>query len=413
MSRVYLLVLAIILAATLVGLAVAEQAGYVLIAYKSFRYESSLWTFLAILALAWLVYLLVRLTLRLLGVSGRVVNPWSRFNRGRRAQMAEQQGQRDLAEGHWQPALRHLRRAAELSQHPLPHYLGAARAACELGHTEECDQLLDRALQREPGSELAVGLTRAQLLIRRGELEQARATLVDLHEREPKHPTVLRLLQQLHVSLRDWPALLQLLPELRKERVLKNAELSDLERRVWAAALETAGEQGLGQGETTLQPLTQRWRSVPASLQGKPLLVATYARQLLRLGAPEEAEEVLRTALKQEYDAELVHLYGLARGRDPARQLQTAESWLKSRPDDAQLLLTLGRLCLNNKLWGKAREYLEASLRSQRSAETCAELARLLAHMGEVERSNQLFQEGVGLIAAPAPATLPRVAEQA
>ncbi|MNG33182.1 hypothetical protein D3C84_1193740 [compost metagenome] len=93
--------------------------------------------------------------------------------------------------------------------------------------------------------------------------------------------------------------------------------------------------------------------------------------------------------------------------------MQTAESWLKPRPDDAQLLLTLGRLCLNNKLWGKAREYLEASLRSQRSAETCAELARLLAHMGEVERSNQLFQEGVGLIAAPVPATLPRVAEQA
>ncbi len=41
MRRIYLLVLAVVLVATLVGLAISEQAGYVLIAYKSFRYESS------------------------------------------------------------------------------------------------------------------------------------------------------------------------------------------------------------------------------------------------------------------------------------------------------------------------------------------------------------------------------------
>lgn len=48
MRRIYLLVLAVVLVATLVGLAISEQAGYVLIAYKSFRYESSLWSFLAL-----------------------------------------------------------------------------------------------------------------------------------------------------------------------------------------------------------------------------------------------------------------------------------------------------------------------------------------------------------------------------
>ncbi|SDI25351.1 heme biosynthesis HemY N-terminal domain-containing protein [Pseudomonas panipatensis] len=400
MSRVYLLILAMVLAATLVGLAIAEQSGYVLIAYKSFRYESSLWTFLALLALAWLVYLAVRLLLRLLGVSGRVVNPWSRFNRRRRAELAETHGQRDLAEGHWAQALRHLRRAAELGERSLPSYLGAARAANELGRTDECDQLLDRAQEREPGAALAVGLTRAQLLINRGAFEPAREVLVKLHEEHPRHPTVLRLLQQLYVSLHEWSALLALLPELRKERVLANAQLSDLERRAWGAALEKAGEQGLGQGEAALQPLSQTWNNLPSALRGQPLLVAEYARQLLRLGAPQEAEQVLRQALRDDYDERLVLLYGQARGSDPARQLQTAEGWLKKRPDDAGLLLTLGRLCLADKLWGKAREYLEASLGRQRSAETCAELARLLAHLGEVERSNKLFQEGLSLLAA-------------
>ncbi|QRY80818.1 heme biosynthesis protein HemY [Pseudomonas sp. PDNC002] len=402
MSRGFVLILAVVLAATLIGLAVAEQSGYVLIAYKGFRYESSLWTFLALLVVLWVIYLAVRLVLRLLGVSGRVVNPWSRFNRRRRAQLAEEHGQRDLAEGHWAQALRHLRRAAELSERPLPHYLGAARAANELGKGEECDELLDRAQEREPGAALAVGLTRAQLLINRGDFSRARVVLDKLHQDHPRHPTVLRLLQQLYVSLHEWQALCVLLPELRKERVLPNAELADLERRTWMAALGEAGESGIGQGESSLQPLTQRWQNVPSNLRAQAPLVAAYVEQLLRLGAPEEAEEVLRKALKEGYDSRLVRLYGLARGRDGAHQLKTAEGWLKQHGDDPDLLLTLGRLCLQNKLWGKAREYLEASLSRQRSAETCAELARLLAQLGEVERSNQLFQEGLGLLAPPA-----------
>ncbi len=80
MRRIYLLVLAVVLVATLVGLAISEQAGYVLIAYKSFRYESSLWSFLALLAVVWLLVVLVRLVLRLLGSSGE---PGSRARAGR------------------------------------------------------------------------------------------------------------------------------------------------------------------------------------------------------------------------------------------------------------------------------------------------------------------------------------------
>jgi HemY protein len=285
-----------------------------------------------------------------------------------------------------------------MGERPLMHYLGAARAANELERYDEADDLLNRAREREPDAQLLVGLTRAQLLINRGDYPQARNTLEELHGLQPQHRTVLRLMQQLYVTQHDWQALCVLLPELRKERVLKDSELRDLERRAWVASLQEAGERGLNEGETALQPLTQRWQNVPSALRADPAIVAGYAAQLLRLGAEEEAEEVLRHALKQGFDATLVQLYGQVRGRDPGKQLQAAEGWLKEHPNDPGLLLTLGRLCLINKLWGKAREYLEASLSFQRSAETCAELGRLLAQLGEVGRSNQLFQEGLVLL---------------
>ncbi len=146
------------------------------------------------------------------------------------------------------------------------------------------------------------------------------------------------------------------------------------------------------------QSLERAWQQLTSAQRHEPQLVLAYAEQLRQVGAQGEAEQVLRSALKRQYESHLARLYGLVRGDDPLRQLQTAEGWLKDHPQDPSLLLTLGRLSQQNRLWGKARDYFESSLRMQRNPETCAELARLLAGLGETERSNQLFQEGLGLL---------------
>jgi HemY protein len=408
MKRAYLILFAVIVVAALIGVAISEHSGYVLIAYQNFRYESSLWATLALLLVIWLVVFLLRALFNLLTASGGVVNPWSRYNRSRRVQLAIEHGQMDLAEGRWASAQRHLQRAAEAERQPLLYYLGAARAANELGRYEDCDNLLERALERQPQAELAIALSHAQLQQDRGDIDGALVTLQAMHDRHPHNAQVLRQLQRLYQQRGDWPALIRLMPELRKDKVLPPSELAELERRAWGENLTLAAQRG-EEGEAGLQSLNKAWQQLTSAQRQEPPLVLAYAEQLRQLGADAEAEEVLRTALKRDYNSHLARLYGLLRGRDPARQLQTAEGWLKSHPDDPSLLLTLGRLCLQNSLWGKARDYLESSLGQQRNPETCAELARLLAQLGETERSNQLFQEGLGmlderLLARPLPA---------
>ncbi|WP_271409746.1 heme biosynthesis HemY N-terminal domain-containing protein [Pseudomonas sp. Q1-7] len=402
--KVLLILLVIGAAATLIGMAVAQHKGYVLVAYKGFRYESTLWATLALLAVLWLLFVVLRYLLRLAVVSGGVVNPWSRRNARRRARLASEQGLLDLAEGRWARALRHLKRAAEADPQPLIYYLGAARAAQKIGQTDEAEQLLERALERQPQAELAIALAHAELQLDRGDATAALDTLKAVHERHPRHHQVLRQLLHLHEVRGDWSSLVGLLPTLRKEKALSDSQLVELELRVWSARLHQAGEEGLNQGETALQPLTRAWQQLSSAQRNEPRLVLAFAEQLRRLGAEEEAEEAVRGAIKRGHDDALVRLYGLLRGRDPARQLQTAEGWLKEHPSDATLLLTLGRLCLRNRLWGKAREYFDSSLSFRRDPETCAELARLLAQLGEVERSNQLFQEGLGLLDQRLPA---------
>lgn len=397
MKRAYLLVVVAIVVATLLGIAVARHSGYVLIAYDSFRYESTLWATLALLVAVVLAVWLLRVLLGLVFVSTGVVNPWSRHNRSRRTRLAIEQGQLDLAEGRWASAQRHLHRAAEAERQPLLYYLGAARAANELGRTEDSDNLLERALERQPQAELAIALTHAQLQVDRGDTDAALVTLQAMHERHPHNAQVLRQLQRLYQQRGDWSALIRLMPELRKDKVLTAKELTQLERRAWGENLCLAVQRE-EDGQAGRQSLERAWQQLTNAQRQEPQLVLAYAEQLRQLGAEGAAEEVLRTALKREYESHLARLYGLVRGSDPARQLQTAEGWLKTHGDDPSLLLTLGRLSLQNRLWGKARDYLEGSLRLQRNPETCAELARLLAGLGDNERSNALFQEGLGLL---------------
>ncbi|AZD38872.1 Uncharacterized protein EC-HemY [Pseudomonas chlororaphis subsp. aurantiaca] len=397
MKRLYVILFLVIAASGLLGLAIAEHSGYILIAYDSFRYESSLWATLALIAVIWLVIWGIKALIELVMASSGVINPWSRRNRSRRVQIAIEQGQMDLAEGRWASAQKHLHRAAEAERQPLLYYLGAARAANELGNYEQCDSLLERALERQPQAELAVALSHAQLQTDRGDTEGALSTLQAMHERHPHSVQVLRQLQRLHQQRGDWSAVIRLLPELRKDKVLPANELAELERRAWGENLTLAAHRE-EDGAVGLQSLNRAWQQLTAAQRQEPQLVLAYAEQLRQLGAEAEAEEVLRVALKRKYDSHLARLYGLLRGSDPARQLQFAEQWLKDHPNDPSLLLTLGRLCLQTSLWGKARDYLESSLRLQRNPEACAELARLLAQLGDTERSNQLFQEGLGLL---------------
>jgi HemY protein len=398
MKRAYIVIVLAIALALVLGLGIAKSPGYILIDYPHvFRYESGIWSTLAALIALGLVVFVLGLILRAVATSTGLVNPWSRRNRSRRVNSAIEQGQLDLAEGRWSSAEKHLRRAAEAERQPLLYYLGAARAANEQGRHEEADALLERALQRQPQAELAIALNHAQLQTDRGDTDGALQTLQVMHERHPRNVQVLRQLQRLHQQRGEWPAVIRLLPELRKDKALPIGELAELERRAWNENLALASVQP-GSGEEGLAALHRAWQQLSTPQRQEPSLVLAYAEQLRQLGAQVEAEEVLRQALKRQYDSHLARLYGLVRGSDANRQLQAAEGWLKQHPGDSSLLLTLGRLCLQDRLWGKARDYLEASLRLQRNPEACAELARLLARLGDTERSNQLFQEGLGLL---------------
>ncbi len=387
---------ALILVALLLGVGVVAMIetdpGYLLLAYGDYTLESSLWVGLVLLALAVLVlYGLIALIRRLLGGQKSLAGWWG-SRRVRKSARLTRRGVVNFSEGNWARARRELLRGANSSELPLLNYLLAAQCSAHLGEMDKTQEYLAAATDADPGAAVAVDLARADMLLQAGQSRQALGVLLPLRDKAAHHPRVLQLLQRAYSGVQDWQALADLLPALRKHKLLESAGQAALERELSGRLLQQAGDSSHG-GD--LDTVCAVWHKLPAEARQDPALLRLFVAELVDMHAHALAEKTILQALKRGWDSELVRLYGHVQSPNPRQQLSRAEGWLDAHPRDAQLLLCLGRLSARDKLWGKAREYFESSYRLERSPEACAELGRLLAALGEGKVAAAYFREGL------------------
>lgn len=389
---------AISLIALLLGVGVVAlietDPGYVLVSYGNYMLETSLWVGLVVLVVAvlllyWLVAALYRL------ISGqRTLARWLGNRRSDSAHRNTTRGLIAYIEGNLERARSRLLRGASNSDTPVVNYLFAARASNQLGEPEYVAKYLGAAIENEPAAEVAAAITRAEISLEAGDYTKTVAVLDSVRDSASRYPRVLDLLKRAYEGLQDHESLLALLPELRKSGQFSDDELAQLERSIHAQRLHRA---------ESARQLHQDWQALPPEFRHNRDLARLHVVRQMDLGDSRGAQKSILRELKREWDSELVRQFGLLKTDDPSRQLTEAERWLPEHPQDPQLLLCLGRLCLRDKLWGKAREYFESCYRVQSSAEVCAELGRLLLHLGEPKVAAAYYREGL----APQEASLP------
>ncbi len=376
-----------------------QDAGYVLIAYNGYTLESTLWALLLALMVVIISIKALSGIIRLFIGGAGLVYPLSSKARRRRSQKLANKGLILFANGHWKQAQKVLSQAGDTGASPLTSYLVAARAACANNDMDACKENLRKADEVAPAAYMAIGITQAEAQLSQRQLEQALATLQSLRKKSPKHPYVLKLLKQTYEQLSDWQSLAKLLPSLRKLKVLNSEALESLEKNIYNELFEQAWSKGRSQRELTtrITPANQVWQSLSKPQRRNHELAYSYARCLHRLGADHEAESFIRRHLPALYSAPLIHLFGRLTSEDHGRQLLAGEKLLAERPNDPDLLLALGRICSRDKLWGKAREYLEASLQLRHCLDTYNELGQLMAQLEEHELSSGYFQKGLAM----------------
>lgn len=352
--------------AVVIALLAMEDPGYVLIAVGEWTVETTLALAGLIIALSFFtVYYLARVVHKVLAVPGGV-REWKKQRREHKAMKSLTRGLIDLAEGHWAAAEKKVLKYVQEDDGPLQgeasllNYLTAARAAQAQGNDQRRDHYLKLAHENHPSADIAVGLTQAELQLNQNQLEQALATLRHLHQLSPKHAKILQVLAKVYQQLGDWEHFLELVPLLRKHKALPKDAISTLSQQAYLKLLQAA---------TSFSSLSDVWSRMPEFFREEQAVLSNYVIRLLEMGESNVAEPLLRHALRKQFSEPLLALYGKIDCAEPGRQLELVESLLVEHERNCIVLLTAGRLCLRNKLWGKARSYLEASVNVKANAE--------------------------------------------
>lgn len=393
-TALLLFALLLLLAVWLAG-KIAADPGYVMLAYGGTSIEMSLWVALAgsvlFMLLLWALRSLWLAFYRPLSASGG----WWRARHVRRSQRCAKRGLIAFIEGHWQEAVDQLQRAARASDAPLGDLLFAAKAAQQLGDTSACDLLLAQAEALDDVDDVAVAAVKAQVNIDRGEWALARAALDSVRNDAIKHPWCLQMYARIYAQTQAWRDLRELMPLLNKRATFQARELL-----AWRQAMVMGLLGEVAAGKEPLDALAREWKGLPSDWREDAACVAYYAELLMRHGGHPKAETVLKGYLRSDWDSRVVDVFGRCRGSDVVRQLMLAESWLTRRERDPALLLALGRLCLHNQLWAKAKEYFVASVNAEANAAAYAELSRLCGALGEWQKAahyaSQALRFGVG-----------------
>lgn len=390
----------ILLFALAAGLALAAQGngGYVLVVLPPWRVEMTLNLVLVALGLLFLAaYLVLRGLSLAYALPGKVSEFRLRRTREKAGNAFQESVQRWL-EGRYGQAQKRAGDAWEGGYAPLLSALVAARAAHAMRQEDKEAQWLERAREGETEPSVARLMVEAEFCLDSRDFDGAAAALEQVQVRSGRHLAAMRLELKAQQGRKDWPQVLRLARQLEKRRALAPELAREIKLQAHREAIRLREDDG--------GLLLAYLRGVPEE-EFHPRLVASAARALYQQGARAEALGLVESRLEKAcaedacWSPELVRLYGEWGEGDLTARIARAGKWLQQRPQDGELLLALGRLCLKQRLWGKAQNYLEASLSVAESREAHRELARLFEATDRSEAANTHYRASLEVPAAP------------
>jgi len=373
------------------------DTGYALFVYPPYRVEMSMLFFaIALLAAFLALYTLFRLLSHAIALPAHV-RVFRARRRRERAHAALAAALQAYYEGRYARAEKEAAEAFDGGPAAGVAALLAARASHPMRDFERRDRWLERAERAGAGTQAARLVSRAELALEERDYGAARDALRSLHGAGPRHIATSRMLLRAERGNGDWDEVLRLASQLSKRDAISPALAEEYKVQATVELLRRAS--------TDASTLERRWRSVPDGDRTQPRIAAAAAQQATKLGRARMAREIVEAALDAEWSPQLVALYGQLPERmdgesrvDEARgRIERGERWLLEHERDAQLLATLGRLCAQAELWGKARSFLEASLAFEDGRAAHLDLARLAERLGEPADAQQHYRRAAEL----------------
>lgn len=366
--------------ASAVGLAVLVRynVSNVVIFFPPYRIDFSLNFFLLILFLFLFVMYLI---MRAVDTARRLPAQVAQYRRKKRedeGNAALRDAMKALFEGRFVQAEKSAAKAQELPENAGNAALIGARAAHSLSQAARRDAFL-ASLEKDESFRTARLMTRLELLVRDHQTRPALDVLNELNASGTRHVQAQRWALKAHQQAKNWDEVLKLVQSLDKHHAIKPV-LADRLRELAYADFFTAGSYDA-------ENVRRLWQKVPEADRLRPYIAVRAARAFTAAGLGDEARELLATAIRSDFDDRLIRAYRECAAETGSeallKQIENCETWMQAHPSDPELILTLGALCFQEKLWGKAQNNLDRVIYNQEDKAILREAHLLLAQLHE------------------------------
>lgn len=374
-----------------IGTQFSGQQGYVLISIADKTLEMSVTTLVIFVALFFAAFFVIELVLKkALQMSSDTWN-WFSVRKLKRSRRLTNEGIIKLVEGDWKLAEKKVTRWANHHDMPLLCYLIAAEAAQEMGDREKRDFYLEQAAKQD-NSLLAVDLTKAKQRIQEQDYSAAVEILNNLVDAYPNNPRLLTMLKTAYLQLSYWPQLIELLPRLKRNKLIS---LSEFEKLMLQAQIGFIEQAATTQDQ---QVVLDRWSQLPKIARNNINVFVSFIKALITTKAGDAALPFIKDRLKSAPAAELYALLTELELSDPQPVIKMVEQAVHNDQSNAEAHSALARLYMQQGKLAEAQQHFESALALRSSVTDYGYLAEVLEQQNMESAANDVSRKALALI---------------
>lgn len=277
-----------------IGPLIAGHQGVAFFQLAGYRVKMSFTSFMVLELLFLLALYVIYWLLKKLFYSKSAFSGWLRALFPNRSSQYIEQAQIFILEGEYLKASRLLAKGAKNATNKSLTYLQAAQASINHQQFIEARQQLELAAHTcTPNEKFAFKLVQLRLQIHMREFTVAKKVVEQLLQQKPRHQELLRLADQIYYELKDYQAIIDILPAMYKSEALSEAQLDQFKNTAYIGRINQLAEQS---GDK----LKSWWDDQPRAVRNNDLYQQAMVENLVKLGHHMEAEKLAKALAKRQ-----------------------------------------------------------------------------------------------------------------
>lgn len=328
------------------------------------------------------LYLLTRVALQVIRAPGSL-RSWRRARQTRQGHESLSQALLALNEGRSDQVEKLAAVALKQPETAGAATLLVARAADRQGDEVGRDRWL-HALKAYPALADARLMFLAESYVERADTDAALTALNELSAKTSKSGHAMRLRLRALEQAGRWEQVLEVATRLRKQNGLSEQAAN----AVRVNAYESLFEESV----TVPGRVEQLFKSLSKQDRNDQAIMVAAITAFAQSGLERRAFVMIEKFVASQIEPSLLVLFTRLGTIKHSERLRVAEHWLELHPDNALVLATLGRLCLAERLWGKAEEFLKRADEQEPSPFTRLALAEMYDAIGRGPEATSLYR---------------------